>query len=145
MVLPYIDMNQPWVYMCPPSWAPLPFPSPSHPSGLSQCTDFECPVSYIKLGLVIYFTYGNTHVSVVFPQTIPPSCSLTESLTESVLYVSFAVSHMGSLLASFLVPHIYVNILYWWFSFWLTSLCIIGSSFIHLIRTDSNVFFLMAK
>ena len=29
------------------------------------------------------------------------------------------------------------------FSFWLTSLCIIGSSFIHLIRTDSNVFFLM--
>ena len=28
--------------------------------------------------------------------------------------------------------------------FWLTSLCIIGSSFIHLVRTDSNVFFLMA-
>ena len=27
------------------------------------------------------------------------------------------------------------------FSFWLTSLCIIGSRFIHLIRTDSNVFF----
>ena len=37
------------------------------------------------------------------------------------------------------------NILYWCFSFWLTSLCIIGSSFIHLIRTDSNVFFLMAE
>ena len=32
-------------------------------------------------------------------------------------------------------------ILYCYFSFWLTSLCIIGSSFIHLIRTDSNVFF----
>ena len=27
--------------------------------------------------------------------------------------------------------------------FWLTSLCIIGSSFIHLIRTDSNVFLLI--
>ena len=26
------------------------------------------------------------------------------------------------------------------FSFWLTSLCIIGSRFIHLIRTDSNAF-----
>ena len=37
------------------------------------------------------------------------------------------------------------SILYWCFSFWLTSLCIIGSSFIHLIRTDSNVFFLMAE
>ena len=29
------------------------------------------------------------------------------------------------------------------FSFWLTSFCIISSSFIHLIRMDSNVFFLM--
>ena len=37
------------------------------------------------------------------------------------------------------------TIQYWCFSFWLTSLCIIGSSFIHLIRTDSNVFFLMAE
>ena len=37
--------------------------------------------------------------------------------------------------------HICVKILYWCFSFWLTSLCIIGSSFIHLIRTDLNVFF----
>src|SRR5574339_185911 len=35
--------------------------------------------------------------------------------------------------------------MYWCFSFWLTSLCIIGSSFVHLIRTDSNVFFLMAE
>ena len=41
--------------------------------------------------------------------------------------------------------NICVSILYWCFSFWLTSLCIIGSSFIHLIRTDSNVFFLMAE
>ena len=38
-----------------------------------------------------------------------------------------------------------IYMLYWCFSFWLTSLCIIGSSFIHLIRTDSNVFFLMAE
>ena len=42
--------------------------------------------------------------------------------------------------------HLYmcINILYWCFSFWLTSLCVIGSSFIHLIRTDSNAFFLIA-
>ena len=33
------------------------------------------------------------------------------------------------------------SILYWCFSFWLTSLCITGSSFIHLIKTDSNAFF----
>ena len=38
-----------------------------------------------------------------------------------------------------------VIILYWCFSFWLTSLCIIGSNFIHLIRTKSNAFFLIAE
>ena len=41
--------------------------------------------------------------------------------------------------------YICLNILYWCFPFYLTSLCIIGSSFIHLIRSDSNVFFLMAN
>ena len=35
--------------------------------------------------------------------------------------------------------------LYWCLSSWLTSLCIMGSSFIHLSRTDSSVFFLMAE
>ena len=34
-----------------------------------------------------------------------------------------------------------LNILCWCFSFWLTSLCVIGSNFSHLIRTDSNAFF----
>ena len=33
------------------------------------------------------------------------------------------------------------SILYWTLSFCLTSLCIMGSSFIHLIRTGSNEFF----
>ena len=35
--------------------------------------------------------------------------------------------------------------MYCCFSFWLTSLCVIGSSFIHLIRIDSNAFFLKAE
>ena len=26
--LPYIDINQPWVHMCPPPWSPLSSPSP---------------------------------------------------------------------------------------------------------------------
>ena len=49
-----------------------PPPSPSHPSGLFHCTSFECPVSRIELGLAIYFTYGNMHVSMLFSQTNPP-------------------------------------------------------------------------
>ena len=45
-------------------------------------------------------------------------------------------------LPSFLIPYICVSIQYLSFSSWLTSLCIIGSRFIHFIRTDSNAFLL---
>ena len=34
-------MNQPWIYMYSSSRSPLPPPSPSHPSGSSQCTSPE--------------------------------------------------------------------------------------------------------
>ena len=59
--------------MCSPSWTLLPLPFPSHPSGLSKCTSPEHPVSCIKPGLLIYFTYSNIHVSMLFSQIIPPS------------------------------------------------------------------------
>ena len=59
--LPYIDMNEPWIYMCSPSRSPLPPPSPSHSSGSSQHTSPEGPFSRIEPGLAIYFTYGNVH------------------------------------------------------------------------------------
>ena len=76
-----------------------------------------------------------------------PTLSLSHTVQKTVLYicVSFAISHTELSLPSFWIPYICLSILYWCFSFWLTSLCIIGSSFIHLIRTDSNVFFLMAE
>ena len=41
LVFPNIKMNPPQVYMCSPSWPLLPPPSPSHPSGSSQCTSPE--------------------------------------------------------------------------------------------------------
>ena len=96
---PYIDMSQPRVYMCPPFQTPLPPPSPSHPSRLSKCTGFECPVSCIKLGLETYFTYDDIHVSMVFSQTIPPSPSSTES--KSLFFTS------ASLLLSCIYGHRY--------------------------------------
>ena len=34
LVLPHINMNPPWVYMCSQSWTPLQPPSPYHPSAL---------------------------------------------------------------------------------------------------------------
>ena len=85
----YIDMNQPWVYMCSPSRTPLPPSSPSHPSGSSQCTSPEHPVSCIEPGLAIYFTYDNIHVSVLFSQIIPPSPSPSES--KSLFFTSVSL------------------------------------------------------
>ena len=53
-------------------------PSPSHPSGSSQCTSPEHPVSCIEPGLVIYFTYDNIHVAMPFSQIMQPLPSPTE-------------------------------------------------------------------
>ena len=139
-------MNQPWVYMCSSSWTPLPLPSPSHyPSGLSQCTGFECPISCIKLELMIYFTYDNTRFNVILSNhpTLaffhsPKVCSLYLCLFSCLAYKVIITISLNSI-------YIYVIILYCCFSFWLTSLCIIDSSFIHLIRTDPNAFFLIAE
>ena len=36
LVLPYSDMNPPWVYMSSQSWTPLPPPSPYHLSGSAR-------------------------------------------------------------------------------------------------------------
>ena len=51
---------------------------PLYPSRLSQSTGFGYLASNIELALVIYFTYGNVYVSMLFSQIIPPS-SPTES------------------------------------------------------------------
>ena len=69
--LPYIDMNQLW-HVSPilnPPPTSLPIPSlrvvPVH--------QLWCPASCIELGLVIYFTYGNIHVSMLCSQIISPN------------------------------------------------------------------------
>ena len=89
LVLPYIEMNPPQVYMCSPSWIPLPPPSPYHPPGSSQCTSPEHPVSCIEPGLAIHFTYDIIHASMPFSQIIPPSPSPTES--KRLLYTSVSL------------------------------------------------------
>ena len=93
LVLPYIDMNLPWVYMSSQSWTPLPPPSPNHISGSSQCTSPKHPVSCIEHRLVIRFLHDSVHVSMPFSQIIPPSPSPTES--KSLFYTSVSLLLSG--------------------------------------------------
>ena len=127
-----------------PSWTPLPPPSPPHPSGLFQSTSFECPASCIELSLVIYFTYGNIHDSVLVSHIIPPLPSRSVPTSLFSMFVSPLLPLIGSQY-HFSRFYIYVLICNTCFSFSLTTLCIIGSRFILLIRTDSNTFLCIAK
>ena len=87
-------MNLPQVYTCSPSWTPLPPPFPYHPSGSSQCISPEHPVSCIKPGLAIHFTYDIIHISMPFSQIIPPSPSPTDSKRLFYTSVSLLLSHI---------------------------------------------------
>ena len=88
MVFAYIDMNQPWIYMCSPSRSPLPPPSPPHPSGSSQCTSPEHLSHASNLGwwsvspLIIYlfqcYSLRSSHPRLL-PQS-PKVCSIHQCL-----------------------------------------------------------------
>ena len=146
MVLPYIDMNLPRVYMCPPSWTPphisLPIPSlwviPVHqpwaPSLMSHAWNLDWQsVSHMIIYMFQCYSLRSSHPRLL-PQS-PKDCSIHLCLFCCLAYRVIVTIFLNSIYICF-------NILCWCFSFWFTSLCIIGSSFIHLIRTDSNAFFL---
>ena len=73
-------LNPPPTSLPIPSLRVIPSTSPEH------------PVSCIKPGLAIYFTYGNIHVSVLFSQIIPPLPSPTESKSLFFTSVSLLLS-----------------------------------------------------
>ena len=91
-----------------------------------------------------------SHMIIYMFQCRSPNSSHPHPLTESkrLFYtsVSLLLSHIQGYRHRLPKFHIYVLVYFiGYFSSWLTSLCIMGSSFIHLIRTDSNEFFLMAE
>ena len=51
--------------------SPRQHPSPSHPSGSSQCTSPKHLVSCVEPGVAIHFTYGNIHVSMPLMFSFP--------------------------------------------------------------------------
>ena len=113
----------------------LPPPSPPHPSRLSQTMGSGFPVSHLKLPLAICFTHGNVFVSVLFFHTIPSFPSPTVPKVFSLfLCILCCLSHRlnGTIFLDFIFVFLFLS------SF--TSLCMIESTFIHLIRTDSNAF-----
>ena len=61
--------------------------------------------------------------------SICPTISFMHCVHKSVLYVciSIAALQVGSSVASFWIPYIWINIQYLSFSFWLTSICTISS------------------
>ena len=106
LVLPYIDMNPPRVYMSSQSWISLSPPTPYHLSGSSPCTSPKHPVSCIEHRLAIRFLHDSIHVMYVcntYNAILPHHPTLSLRVQKSVLYicVSFAVSHTGSWLPSF--------------------------------------------
>ena len=124
----------------PPSHL-LPHPIPQgHPtapalSTLSHASNLE-QWSASHMIIYIFQCYPLKSSTLAFSQS-PKDCSLRLCLFCCLTYRVIITIFLNSIYTC-------INILYWCFSFWITSFCIIGSSLIHLIRTDSKVFFLMA-
>ena len=138
-------MNRPWVHIYPTISHHPEAPShlSPHPSPLGCPRGIEYTASCIKLALVICFTYGNIHVSMLFSQIIPPLPSPTESKSLFFTFVSPLLPCMQD--CHYRLSKFHICVLIYSICLFLTSLCITGSSFIHLFRTDSNVFFFIAE
>ena len=124
----------------PSHFPPHPIPL-GHPSAPALITPYHASNLdwWFILHMIFYMFQCHSPISSC-PRPLPQSpkgCSMHLCLFCCLAY--------RVIVTFFSVPYICVSILYWCLSFWLTSFCIIGSSFIHLIRTDSNVFFLMTE
>ena len=91
-----------------PSWTPLPPPSPYHPSRSSQCTSPKPPVSFIKPGLAIHFTYDIIHVSMPFSQTSNP-CPLLQSPKDCSIHLCLFCCLAYSFIVTIFLNSIYAR------------------------------------
>ena len=112
MVLAYIDINLPRLYMSSQSLTPFPPPSPYHLSGSSQCTSPKHPVSCIEPRLAIRFLHDSIHVSMPFSQIIPPLPSPPESKRLFYTSVSLLLSRIQGYDCHLSKVHIYALIYY---------------------------------
>ena len=119
-----------------PHTIPLGHPSAPAPS-------IQYPASNLDWQFVSLWYY--TCFNVILPNHPPPP-SPTESKRLFYTSVSLLLSRIQG--CRYHLSKFHIHALVYCidvFSFWLTSPCIIGSSLIHLTRTDSNEVFLMAE
>ena len=92
LVLPYVDMNLPRVYMSSKIWTPLPPPTPYHLSGSSPCTSPKHPVSCIEHRLAIRFLPDSIYTC--FNAILPnhPTLSLSHRVQKSTLHICVSAS-----------------------------------------------------
>ena len=130
------------MYICPLPLEPPPTP---HPIPLLWLVPEYCPglvVLYRDFPLAICFIYDNAYVSMLVSRFIPPSSSPTVSKVCSLCLHLYFLPCKYVHFYHFSRFHKYALIHNICFSFWLTSLCITGSRFIHLTRPDFKVFLL---
>ena len=141
--LPAERQGKPWI-SCRCTYIPFLLhllPSPPHPTPLGWSRAPEFPETHSKFLLAIYFTHGDASFRVSLSIHLTLSSPLPVSISLFSMSVSLPANKFFS--TSFLDSHIYALIYNFYLSLSdLTSLCIIGSSFIHLIRTDSDAFLL---
>ena len=112
--------------LLPPHSTPLGRPSAPAPSIQYRASNLDWQfVSNMILYMFQCHSPKSSHPHPL-PQS-PKDCSIHLCLFCCLAYKVVITIFLNSIYM--------VSILYWCFSFWLISLCIIGSSFIHLIRT----------
>ena len=119
----------------PPRPIPLGHPSAPAPSTLSHASNLDWrSVSHMIIYMFQCYALKSSHPRLL-PQS-PKVCSLHLCLFRCLAYRVIVTIFLNSIYMRWYTVLVF---------FFLTLLCIMGSSFIHVIRTDSNAFFLIAE